>query len=279
MLKLPKPLFAVDLVFDTCISRVRNEDLKSRLANAKTRIASDANQFDSAVTTTSLHSFRPPLPVPQVSNDELIGVYTERMAKKDSPGYPFYEKLRNAPPHGICPLCGIGIVSTLDHHLPKSHFPTLAVVPSNLVPSCLDCNFGKSTSVPSRPEEETLHPYFDENETERWVYANLDIERKVVTFEARPPTSWSSVLRARVAKHFKTFRLAERYGSYGANELCAVKSNLWDLYGKGGESLVGRELGQRASGYLSSRLNSWQSALYAEVSSSRWFCDGGFQNW
>lgn len=44
---------------------------------------------------------------------------------------------------GCCPYCGADLVLSnckLDHFFPKSKYPTLALVLSNLVPSCGDCN-------------------------------------------------------------------------------------------------------------------------------------------
>lgn len=53
-------------------------------------------------------------------------------------------------------------VSTLDHVLPKTLFPSLAVTPLNLVGSWKDCNKAKLAAAPSNTSYAVLHPYFED---------------------------------------------------------------------------------------------------------------------
>lgn len=39
-----------------------------------------------------------------------------------------------------CHYCGINMVDTFDHYLPKSLFPEYSVMPINLFPCCAQCN-------------------------------------------------------------------------------------------------------------------------------------------
>src|SRR6266446_4463738 len=57
------------------------------------------------------------------------------------------------------------------HHLPKSRYPDLSVSPINLVPCCMDCNTNKRAIFPTSGQEETLHPYYDNFEGEKWLQA------------------------------------------------------------------------------------------------------------
>ena len=50
------------------------------------------------------------------------------------------KKIKSIPKYNKCPFCGVGRVSTLDHYLPKTKYPTYAVTPVNLVACCAECN-------------------------------------------------------------------------------------------------------------------------------------------
>lgn len=53
------------------------------------------------------------------------------MLKNGSAARKVYDKLR-ASSKGICPLCGIHGVDTLDHYLPKARYPLFSVNPKIL---------------------------------------------------------------------------------------------------------------------------------------------------
>ncbi len=163
MKKLLKPNDSALDVFNACIDRVRDEDLKRRLIACSQEIEDSSIEFDAKVSIAQLHTILPKDNVATVVTvDEMKVVYTSRMAKKLAPGRIYYDKLMSLPDHGRCPLCSQRVVSTLDHHLPKAHFPSLAVSPFNLIPACQDCNKTKSEDIPICSEEETLHPYYDD---------------------------------------------------------------------------------------------------------------------
>lgn len=167
MKKLLKPNDSALDVFNACIDRVRDEDLKRRLIACSQEIEDSSIEFDAKVS---------------------IAHYTSRMAKKLAPGRIYYDKLMSLPDHGRCPLCSQRVVSTLDHHLPKAHFPSLAVSPFNLIPACQDCNKTKSEDIPICSEEETLHPYYDDVEAFVWVKAKIRESIPVaIEFYVEPP--------------------------------------------------------------------------------------------
>lgn len=57
----------------------------------------------------------------------------------------------------VCPMCGFGEISQLDHQMPRSDYKSLSVCRLNLVPTCGVCNNKK------RKKESTtfIHPYYD----------------------------------------------------------------------------------------------------------------------
>lgn len=64
----------------------------------------------------------------------------------------------------ICPYCGFGEPTQLDHYLPKSIFDELAIYPNNLIPSCGPCNNAKRTVAPGLGPvhgQSLIHAYFE----------------------------------------------------------------------------------------------------------------------
>lgn len=66
-----------------------------------------------------------------VTKDDLMNLYTRHMLKLGSESGKIYDKLRAAS-NGVCPLCGIHGVATLDHYLPKARYPLFSVNPKIL---------------------------------------------------------------------------------------------------------------------------------------------------
>lgn len=63
----------------------------------------------------------------------------------------------------VCPYCGFGEPTDLDHYLPRSLYEALAVYPRNLVPSCGPCNNAKRAFVPGvGPAPGLIHAYFQQ---------------------------------------------------------------------------------------------------------------------
>jgi hypothetical protein len=280
MRKLDKPPHHPSEVFLTCISRVRNQELKARLEAVEPQIAAAATVFNTAATNARLHTIPTQTTIGgpvRVTKDEMVAVYDSRMVPKESPGRRIYDEIITAPAHGRCPLCGHRDVTTLDHHLPKAHFPALAVVPLNLVPSCSVCNKVKLEVVPQTQEEQTLHPYYDDVEADRWLEASLIENRPVaLTFEVRPPATWDNLKALRAAYHFSVFKLGSFYASQVAEELLNIRQYLINLHSKAGTEGVRQHLVEMCLSYEAVNLNSWQSAAYRAMSSNQWYCEGGF---
>jgi 5-methylcytosine-specific restriction endonuclease McrA len=279
MFKLDLPQLDAGDVFATCISRIRDRDLRQRMNDISDVIAEASGEFADAAAQNRLYLIAADVMVGGlVTGPEMEAVYTQRMAKKAAPGREIYDELITSAPQGRCPLCGHRTVSTLDHHLPKAHYPALAVAPLNLVPACSDCNKLKLASLPTNASEETLHPYFDDIEHDRWLHAEvLDSNPAAVRFFVEAPDNWTAVLTARVVLHFRTLGLGTLYSSGAADELLNIRHQLRKLHEAGGAQLVKLELQERAESCRDARLNGWRTATFEAFSNSVWFCDGGFQ--
>lgn len=278
MMRMDAPSLDADDVFAACISRIHDPALKLRMKSVAHLVVAASDNFDALAAKTCLHKFVRESDIGSVvTGKEMEAVYTQRMAKKAAPGRDAYDELFNSAPNGKCPLCGHRTVSTLDHHLPKTHYPILSVVPLNLVPACGDCNKSKLAKLPTTANEETLHPYYDDIESDRWLYAVVVVGKPAaLRFRVEAPALWSPVLRDRVSLHFKTLGLGSLYSAESADELMNIRGQLRTIHDAGGPVLVQLELQERAASCRKARLNGWRTAAFEAFADSAWFCDVGF---
>lgn len=277
MLKLDRPIYSAESAFTTCISRVRNATLKARLVAATQSITGASNEYEAAAQTQRLDQIvREPLVNGEVTTAEMEAVYTNRMAKQDGPGRAIYDDIISAA-KDRCPLCAQRAVTTLDHHLPKTDYPALAVAPLNLVPCCSDCNRAKLARIPHTPEDVSIHPYFDDVDQERWLFAEVvETVPASLRFRVAAPSGWDMVLAERVRRHFRGLNLSALYGSEAAEELLNIRHMLKALHASGGAEDVLAYLEEYTQSCLAGRLNGWRTAAYEAWAESDWFCDGGF---
>jgi len=279
MRKLTKPTDNSGDVFIECIEIVRNANLKSRLTATRDLINTAATELESKVTTGELHTIiRENVVNGNVTSKELADVYTFRMSKPGTPGRKIYDKLKMAAPYGICPLCSHRIVTTIDHYLPKTEYPRLSVVPINLIPSCSDCNKSKLANYPTAPEEEMLHPYYDDIENDLWLQATVSHSTPpAIQFKVAPDDDWGELLSDRVKFHFDSLELNALYSAQAAVELVQINYRLQMLHAALGAVGVRNHLLEGAETRSHANINSWQAAMYRAMAADQWFCDRGFK--
>jgi hypothetical protein len=276
MWSVVRPPFTSDEVFTTCVSKVRDRDLKNRLLGVAEYISVQAMIYTKRAATSSLYLVKPTDNVNDaVTTEEMVALYDYRMVAKGGSGRHIYDAMKLLPKH--CPFCDHRPVSTLDHLLPKRLFPALAVAPDNLVGACADCNKLKLDFAPAEANEVFLHPYFDRIETRRWLTAEV-IEGPVaaVIFRSQPVVEWSAILNERVCRQFRRLGLGRLYGAQAAREISAQALLLSKIYDRSGAAAVRAELLQQAETREALSLNSWQGVTYRALSACNWFCNGGF---
>jgi hypothetical protein len=275
--KLDLPTIAVKDTLAACVDGVSSVNLKQRIRAVEPALLAAEKNYLEQGKNGELYS----IPIAedvagQVSGDEMKALYTQYLVPEKKPGRDFYIKLKSAPKHSICPLCGQRVVSTLDHYLAKAKHPALTITPANLVPACADCNKIKLAAQATQASEQTLHPYFDNVEGEPWLKATVvETAPPAVQFFAETPNTWDAVLRQRVQTHFDDFELASLYGTQAAVELTNIAGSLVDLKATCGSDAVREHLLSQAASRRRVHLNSWQTALYAALADSAWFCDSG----
>lgn len=205
-------------------------------------------------------------------------VYTRHMARRKSRGRHIYDELMMAAENDVCPFCGHRSVSTLDHTLPKSQHPALAVTPVNLVPCCRDCNHGKGTASPAEAAKQWLNAYYDDITADRWLYAEIiEGTKPVAVFSVTAPHYWNAVTAARVQNQYDKLNLAKLYASQAARQFQNVRRALREIHHSAGPEGVREDLNRRYLSCAEVMVNSWEAALYDAASNSAWYCDGGFE--
>jgi hypothetical protein len=277
MWSLPMPGYTARDTYLLCISRIRRPLVKTKVAGFEDAVADAAKRYIDEARAATLYTLKGADFAPKSRDDcdDIIKVYTDRMAREGAPGRPVYDALKLAAKR--CPLCGHREVSTLDHHLPKTAFPLLCVAPANLIPACSDCNKGKSNALAATSATQTLHPYFDNINQDTWLKAEVVQETPpALMFSVDPPEHWTAALADRDRHHFDAFGLAELYGSQAAAELAEIAFQLERFHEAGGEDAVKEYLDLTATSRSMVGLNHWRPTAYRALSGSSWYCSGGF---
>ena len=183
-----------------------------------------------------------------------------------------YSSIRQSAPKGRCPLCSQLPVSTIDHYLPKSKYPAIAVFPHNLVPACSRCNGHKLAEVDGL----TLHPYYDNVETIRWLKCVLlDGESISVRFDVWEDVE-PAVLRQRMINHLNHVGVGELYQVSALSHLSDTRHRLCEIGSAGGAAAVYAYLQEEYESRRLYRHNSWGTALYSAMCRDKWFIQGGY---
>lgn len=274
---LPPPTNTYADVFALCLAATDDPSLLGRLTAIGATLAATNGSYQMHATQASLHLIPRVLSVGSVSKDELKDLYKTHLSNTRGAARQVYDRIRNAAPNNRCPLCGVGSVAHCDHHLPKSRYPDLAILPMNLVPACHFCNDTKRSKFPTNADQQTFHPYFDQHLLQdAWVHATLDIgPPPVLIFDTQPPVIWPAQDKERVKRHFDVCGLGVTFTTNANDELPIIRDRLILQANNGGVGAVQQFLNDERDVY-SQRLNSWQHATYRELASNAWFVNGGY---
>lgn len=287
MNRVSYPKIECDDVFATCLLSVGadDQDYVNKMKNIADVIALQWKLFDDRISPKGFHLFKPCLPrrVEQiiskgVTKAELKKLYTSYMLKLDSDARKVYDKLRASAKNGICPMCGIHGVDTLDHYLPKARYPLLSVNPKNLLPACIHCNGAKSADICEFASDQTLYAYADDNkfyETD-WIAASISAQYGILTFDffPFPPKSWLKVERERVTNHFIKFELRNKYVINSSQLITSVTGAIRDMMEDGTDPaavcLHFSRLAKRE------KINSTFRVMYNALANDKVICGGNF---
>ena len=261
MRKLAKPSFPINKIITDCVSNMRGDHEK--YINAIPVIDEySACYEDAMVQHTAYELTAHEMVTDDLSKDDMVMLYTTKFAKKDQPGRIYYDKIKLSPTNGICPLCGIGQVATLDHYMAKTLYPALAVTPHNLIPACRDCNDPRGAVHFDSAADMTLHPYYDDAQNIEWLSAAVVSTYPICVSYTIDGALQDNELRNRLSNHLAVFDLKERYAKKAAEEISANRLTYQAVLDAGGLEGLRSYLQLLYTSAYSAEKNSWRTALY-----------------
>jgi hypothetical protein len=283
---IPRPQLNFTDVLNTCVGSISHQLLTNKLNAINPQFDNAVLDFDAKAATADLFRIPPfggadiDVVTGQVTKAELKGLYTFHLVPAAKPARQYYDYIMMRAPLRICPFCGFGQVTTLDHYLPKAKFPIFSIHPNNLVPSCSDCNKGKSAGIAITKEQQSIHPYFDQAHfiNDQWLFARvIETSPATIRYYAQPPTNWSADDQARITNHFDGFKLAQRFCVQAGDELSNLRGELEIDFQINQQDGVKLALTKKLAGTRLQHTNSWKTAMYQTLANSNWYCSGGFR--
>lgn len=107
-----------------------------------------------------------------VNNDRLEALYEQR---KDILKEKIKENQKGNKTDGICWYCHLPNTETLDHFLPKSDFPELAIYPNNLLLCCSLCNSIKKEYYRDENQLWYINPYYIDIDCITFLSCNIQL--------------------------------------------------------------------------------------------------------
>lgn len=271
-MKIPKPDIKVAEVFDSCLSNMRTAN-QLLFRPCLSEIITSTEEYEHHMENGTYEDVMSSDSINGVPKNELEKLYTAKLSKTKQPARKYYDEIISAAPMGLCPYCHQQIVSTLDHYYPKAHYISLVISPTNLVPSCANCNKYKSDIVIHRKEDAILNPYYEDSDSLIWLSATLvkDLTSDFLTakYFVLPPDDCDPTLCARLEKQFVLLHLNDLYSKHAAEEMIAVFNRHSRIYKVAGAEGV-KESVQESLEENKYRPNSWQSAMYRALN-DEWY--------
>ena len=271
-MKIPKPDIKVAEVFGSCLSNMREAN-KLLFQPCLPEIISSTEDYEQHMEDGSHEKVTPSESICGVPKSELEKLYTAKLSKTKQPPREYYDKIISAAPMGLCPYCHQQIVSTLDHYYPKAHYISLVLSPTNLIPSCANCNKNKLDAVIRRKEDAVLNPYYEDSDSFIWLSAALNKDAVsdflTMVFYVSPSDDCDPILRTRLENQFILFRLNDLYSKHAAEEMIAVVNRHSRIYKVAGRAGVEESI-QESIEENEYRPNSWQSAMYRALN-DEWY--------
>lgn len=180
----------------------------------------------------------------------------------------------------LCPVCGIDPPTELDHVLPRSDYPALAIYVRNLVPLCHLCNHRKLAGFAEPGELGFVHAYFDLFPDVQFLQVQIDLAGAVLTgtFTINAPVVGVGDLGEKISNVHNKLELNERYRAemnlYLASQAIALHG-AYDARGaEGVQSHLRRQARFEATTFYR---NHWRPTLLHALAEHEEFCEGGFR--
>lgn len=255
-----------------CVRDIRDLELKDAVKRSRSQFVANSSAYRTRLESDTLHAIDVNLefPLPEIDESKIKWLYTERLVRGSSRGRVVYDELVSSAPHGLCVYCKYGQATTLDHFIPKSVVPSLAIEPWNLVPCCSRCNHKMSDRWSATPGEDMLHPYALPD-LGRWLFATVEQTDPVaLTFYADPPPNVAPIVRQRVIEEFEALELRILFAVACSGELSGLDARLPERFASPSE--VGDFLSESAAVAFSDDINDRRGVMYEALAADRWYC-------
>jgi hypothetical protein len=181
----------------------------------------------------------------------------------------------------LCPYCGFGEITNLDHHLPLSLYKGLSIYPKNLVPCCGTCNNKKRAVGGEQANKQFQHIYFNpipEGIIFFKATAHLDAGSLSVMFEIQDAEGMPPETLERLRFQINRLKLNDRYVSTINDFIISHKLSFEMMFeirnsGEDVKSFIHRSAISLGKEY---GLNDWRPVLFRALAECNEFCDGGF---
>ncbi|EOO12778.1 HNH endonuclease signature motif containing protein [Bacillus cereus] len=271
MIKLESPSLNYRNVLIKCVQGIHEKELQKRVYDNIENFTTRSETYVELASTSTLFRIDGAM-TDGFTYPNMVFLYGK--LRDSSHSRPYYNYILGTSL--LCPYCGVQSSNTLDHYLPKKHYPMYSIDPINLLPCCSDCNSKKSEHKQLEGKE-TFHPYFDTLGRERFLFVELVNKDENLAFRyyVSKPDSLNEEEFIKMKNLFDLLELGDFYGVLASGEIHSQIYQLKELYSIGGSEAVAQCLNDIYVSNLNTGVNSWKTALYEGVKGDTWFCNEG----
>lgn len=275
MIKLSKPNLNICDVYGICCDTIANHVDKAKYLSGRDEVIQATAHYDAVCSLQNFHLVPSVSPMKcGLSHQQMTWLYDMRLTRSTG-GRAIYDKIMAGASARLCSYCRLSFVKTLDHYLPKSAYPALAVSPINLIPVCSDCNTTKSNTVSSNKSGFTLHPYYDDFSSIHWLHAIVihGTHNTVFKYVVSLSCGLSVIDIGRLSSHMSAFNLYEYFTLKAAEEFLQFdRATIKPLNGCS-KTAIRSYIIDHARVSESDARNSWKCAMYYALSVAEWYID------
>ncbi|MFN4316901.1 HNH endonuclease [Acinetobacter parvus] len=185
---------------------------KDRLLNLITKVDPTYSEYDKKFSTNALPSLTK-LTLSTSEEADLLSLYSYKNSKLTK----FRREIStdtSSTYQATCQYCTVNSVNSLDHFVPKDLFPEFSVHPSNLIPSCTECNSKKLARWLSNNQHIFLNLYIDILPNIQYLFVELDVislSNIDVNFKIDNLNNISLPLYKIIMSHYTELNLFQRF--------------------------------------------------------------------
>lgn len=258
--------------YRSIVKKKKDELIRNKLQSIDAAVTQRYVDFENAVDTNTI-ILLPENTTLQKMEDELRSCYTKTKGLDN-----IIELIQSAQPKQLlekCPYCGITLPNTLDHYLPASKFPELAVHGLNLVPCCSTCNEKKGNKWKDGKQRLFIHYYSDSIPVSQYLFATLittpNGSSLGAKFSITPPSKVPVNDWEIIQNHYEKLHLIDRYSQFANDEISTALGACVDHLSDGGNS--SEQFLNKMAARLESIFgnNHWRAVLYKSLATSQHF--------